>query len=38
MDDLILLIVGFCITLIFAGGAIIHGVTNQGGEDSNTTK
>lgn len=34
MDDLILLIIGFCITLIFGGGAFIHGVTNQGGKDS----
>lgn len=34
MDDLILLIVGFCITLIFVGGAFIHGVVQQGDSDS----
>lgn len=34
MDDLILLIIGFCITLIFVGGAFIHGVTNKADSDS----
>jgi hypothetical protein len=34
MDDLILLVVGFCITLLFVGGAIIHGVTHVRKPDS----
>jgi len=34
MDDQILLVVGFCITLIFVGGAFIHGVTQQKGAES----
>lgn len=34
MDELILLIIGFCITLIFGGGALIHGITQQGGSSS----
>ena len=34
MDDKILLLCGFCITLLFVGGAFIHGVTHVKEPDS----
>lgn len=34
MDELVLLVAGFCITLLFVGGAVIHGVTHVEDPDS----